>query len=719
MINAFREGRRLGHLPKTLPDGSPWPKISIVTPSYNCGKYIEGTILSVLEQDYPNVEHIVVDGASKDATAAILDKYRGVLAHVIQEPDTGQSNAINKGMRLATGEILTWLNSDDMLAPGALASIAMAFHMSGADLVAGGLQLFQDGKMLGTHLTSCTDGPLPAEEISDLFGGWQTGKFFYQPEVMFTRDIWLRAGGYVREDLHLCMDVEMWLRFAACGASLHVIGAPVAMFRLHAEQKTNNQNASPDEYLPVANAWRAQRGLPAIAKQTTSDNPPPLRVAFVNDIGFRYGAGIAHQRLFNVLSSAGHTLEVYSTGFQSSKEEYEQRASKIMTQLQEFAPDLVVSGNLHCTLANSDMLERMTSHWPTCFCIHDLWVLTGHCPHPGFLECGKYLKGCDHTCPSPGTYPIIDPADIQDAWAGKRRVMAKPNLLALANSRWTKGHYDSCATPGREAKLLRLGCDIAHFHPGSAREARQLIGVDQNAFVVLMPMVDFSSPFKGSIEGLEALTQAGLENLQILCFGVVEDEIIKRFPLLKALGYLYDQEVVAAAYRSADVVVSFSHAETFGQTLMEAACCGIPALAYRCTGLTDAVTHGVGGYLVDETPAALIERLRELHRDAGLRADLGAWGSIHSRNTRSLHSEYHSFHTLVEGSGLLAPGRLSKNIFFDKIIVEHPVGPTEFAEQRSAFAAFKETLHRILPRPIWLAMRKVYRGLKFVFGISS
>lgn len=709
MRDAFKGNKNDLTLPPTLPGGSPWPRISIVTPSYNNAKYIDDTIVSVFLQGYPNVEHIIVDGASRDGTSAILDRHRDKLAHVIQEPDTGQSDAINKGMRLATGDIVTWLNSDDMLAPGALAAVAMGFHSSGADLVAGGCQLYRNGRFLGTHLTSCADGPLPAEEISDLYGGWQTGKFFYQPEVMFTRELWLRAGGHVREDLHFCMDVEMWLRFATCGANLHVIGAPVAMFRLHEEQKTSNLQASPDEFLPIGNAWRAERGLAPISGQHQDAPPPPLRVAFVNDIGFLYGAGIAHKRLFKALVAAGHVCEVWSTGFQSDREQYEQRAGQVLSDLHNFAPDLVVCGNLHCTLADSDMLERLTEHWPTCFCLHDLWLLTGHCPHPEFLDCDKHLAGCDHTCPSPGTYPAIAPGDIHDAWAGKRRVMARDNFLALVNSAWTREQYNRCAADGRKPRLLRLGCDDEAFHPGNRQEARQALGLEEDAFVVLMPMVDFSSPFKGAIAGLEALSGAGLEKLHILCFGVVEKEVLERYPLLKSLGYQHEPAQVATACRASDVVVSFSRAETFGQTLMEAACCGIPTLAYRCTGLTDAVADGITGFLVPTSPDALIERLRELHRDAGLRSALGAWAYIHSRNTRTLHSEYHSFHTALKDACLLPAGRIGKNIFMAPAIARDNV--VMHIEKPSVFGMFKDRVRRMLPYPVWAALRRMYRGV--------
>ena len=139
-------------IPAGLPDGRPWPRISIVTPSFNQGRFIEETILSVLGQGYPNLEYIVIDGGSTDETGAVLERYRDQLDHVVSEKDDGQSHAINKGMAIATGEILTWLNSDDMLAPGALFAMAIAFATSRAEIVAGIAEIYRDGQ---AHLRAC------------------------------------------------------------------------------------------------------------------------------------------------------------------------------------------------------------------------------------------------------------------------------------------------------------------------------------------------------------------------------------------------------------------------------------------------------------------------------------------------------------------------------------------------------------------------------------
>ena len=116
-------------MPETLPDGSPWPKISVVTPSFNQGQFIEETIRSVLLQGYPNLEYIIIDGGSTDNTLEVIRKYEPWLTYWVSEPDRGQSHAINKGIGKAMGEILFWLNSDDLVLPSVFFRIAKMFRI--------------------------------------------------------------------------------------------------------------------------------------------------------------------------------------------------------------------------------------------------------------------------------------------------------------------------------------------------------------------------------------------------------------------------------------------------------------------------------------------------------------------------------------------------------------------------------------------------------------
>src|SRR5918996_5491103 len=134
-------------LPETMPDGCVWPRISIVTPSYNQGQFIEETIRSVLLQGYPSFEYIVIDGGSTDDSKEIIQKYEPWLTYWVSEPDRGQAHAINKGFARATGDIIQWVNSDDLLTPGALAEVGRLISLNPGAMIAGGCENFwADGK---------------------------------------------------------------------------------------------------------------------------------------------------------------------------------------------------------------------------------------------------------------------------------------------------------------------------------------------------------------------------------------------------------------------------------------------------------------------------------------------------------------------------------------------------------------------------------------------
>jgi GT2 family glycosyltransferase len=250
--------------PACLSSGRPWPKISVVTVTYNQGRYLEETIRSVLLQGYPNLEYIVIDGGSTDNTRVILDRYRHELAYCLSEKDNGQSDALNKGFRKATGDILAWLNSDDRYMPWTLWRVAHAFDVYEADMVAGGCALVHsDGRMsFRTHHTALPIGrpvTLPLDQLLDLKGSWQKGKFFYQPEVFWTRGLWERSGACVDAGLFYSMDYELWLRMARSGAQIVHVPDTLALFRIHEKQKTSGEL----RFLPELRSVRAnfKRGL--------------------------------------------------------------------------------------------------------------------------------------------------------------------------------------------------------------------------------------------------------------------------------------------------------------------------------------------------------------------------------------------------------------------------------------------------------------------------
>jgi hypothetical protein len=222
-----------------LPEGTAdWPRISIITPSFNQAPFIEETLLSVLNQQYPNLQYIVVDGASTDGTVDILERYRHRLDHLIIEPDDGQTQAINKGLRLADGEIIGWLNSDDLLGPGALHMVALSWLKTRADLLAGICAEHSDRGIRLINKPRAGPRDFNVDQLGMIFERWLQGWFFHQPEVFFHRSL-LDKAGLLDETLEYSMDYDLWMRFAQAGATLTVVDWPFAFFRKHPGQKTN------------------------------------------------------------------------------------------------------------------------------------------------------------------------------------------------------------------------------------------------------------------------------------------------------------------------------------------------------------------------------------------------------------------------------------------------------------------------------------------------
>jgi Glycosyl transferase family 2 len=220
-----------------------WPKISVVMVSFNQVSFLEEGLRSVLQQNYPNLEFIVVDGNSTDGSAEIVKRYQDRLSHLIIEPDRGQSDGLNKGFALATGDILTWVNSDDLLEPGALFRVAQAFSCYGVDIVAGGCRQIglKRDVIINNHHNRLPFGipvALPLGLLLEMDRCWLAGSFFYQPEVFFTRDIWERSGGKLRTDLNYILDYDLWVRMAAAGANVVHIPDYLAYSRTHDQQKT-------------------------------------------------------------------------------------------------------------------------------------------------------------------------------------------------------------------------------------------------------------------------------------------------------------------------------------------------------------------------------------------------------------------------------------------------------------------------------------------------
>ena len=261
-------------------------RVTIVTPAFQHGRYLEETIRSVLLQNHPNLEYIVIDGGSTDETAAILEKYRPWLSFTRTAPDRGQAHAINLGFSLASGQLLGWLNSDDFYLPGALAALSDTAAKSNADFFYGdGLELSESNNTVSYALA-----PLAAARYRD-FGG-----------IVFSHSAFWRDSIHepIWEAMRCNVDGELWQRLLP-GRRLRYIPQPLGLVRIQPDAKTVHPRhrdawaADAEKYQALHGRWPAPRSLIAYEHR------------YVQRIVARYRARLNRRQRQAVLATCGWT----------------------------------------------------------------------------------------------------------------------------------------------------------------------------------------------------------------------------------------------------------------------------------------------------------------------------------------------------------------------------------------------------------------------------
>src|SRR5262249_55409307 len=212
-----------------------WPRITVVTPSLNQGRFIEETIRSILLQGYPDLEYIVLDGGSTDHSVEIIRKYSPWISFWVSEPDSGQSAAINRGLAMGSGSYGTWMNSDDMLCKNALTNHASRCGLAG-DFVYVGDCVYVDetSTVLFTHRGRVHS----FEDLVRISSVWRQG-CIDQPAVLFPLRLARQVGG-LNEGNHLSMDFELWGQFLLAGAEFCYTEIPFGHFRCQRMQKSQD-----------------------------------------------------------------------------------------------------------------------------------------------------------------------------------------------------------------------------------------------------------------------------------------------------------------------------------------------------------------------------------------------------------------------------------------------------------------------------------------------
>ncbi|WP_051957619.1 glycosyltransferase family 2 protein [Altibacter lentus] len=238
-----------------------FPKISVVTPNYNLGAFLERTITSVLDQKYPNLEYIIIDGGSTDHSLDIIARYQHKLAYFVSEPDKGMYDAINKGFSVATGDIMCWINSDDIFWEGSFTHVARLFteHTHVQWLQGYPTVINETGEMIYKR------DPVVSPEHFYTKKFLEDGRYIQQESTFWTKALWEKAGGHVSETYTLANDFELWMRFFK-HATLHATRQQLGAFRVRAGQ----QSANAERYSKEAEACvdRYYASLPFYKKLT-------------------------------------------------------------------------------------------------------------------------------------------------------------------------------------------------------------------------------------------------------------------------------------------------------------------------------------------------------------------------------------------------------------------------------------------------------------------
>ncbi len=374
-----------------------------------------------------------------------------------------------------------------------------------------------------------------------------------------------------------------------------------------------------------------------------------LRVLFLNDVGFQYGAGIAQMRQIQSFLLMGcevaglcwsHGVEAQIPfiphdasgtwlGLRQMPHLHRSRGSDdemiikgLLEEIYDISPDLIVVGNLHGARWPLELLSVLREQGiPMVVYMHDLFWLSGRCAYSG--ECLKFISGCDATCPTAHEYPELEPSKIENAWKLRRSLFCGPDGIPLAtNSDWiTRLAHDALA-PTTKSETIYLGLDTCFYRPIDKKLARRLLRLSQDEFIILSGAVNVYENRKG-VKYLQEIIHYLHSSATFIVFG----ENSLTMDGVYSSGLLRDYRKMILLYNAADVFIGTALQEAFGQTFCEASACELPVVAFNIGGVSEVITDAQTGILVPPGDnKEMIKAIGTLRNDRAFRVVLGRAG---------------------------------------------------------------------------------------------
>ncbi len=410
---------------------------------------------------------------------------------------------------------------------------------------------------------------------------------------------------------------------------------------------------------------------PVIDKRRTADLPK--RVLFLNDVAFQYGAGVAQARQVEAFLALG--IEVGVLAWSPGAISLEDVATRpidpdlwlgirevnhleggktlsddaliagLLMEVARFNPAIILVGNLHAARWPFRLLPALTQIGCRVICfVHDAYLFTGRCAYPS--ACRLYLTGCNETCPTATHYPALEPARIAGAWQVRREIFGGPDgLEVVANSHWSRDMFRTAIPNCHWAETIELGADEFVFTPGDKHAARKALGLPDDKPLVLCAAVNFQEDRKGG-QQLRDIVAALSDEMTFAAFGHNAHEI----PGLIGLGYHLRAEKLALCYQAADLFLGTATEEAFGQTVMEAQLCGIPAVVFQAGGVVEIVRNEITGKLVRNGDAQdAIAKLRDALADERFMKVAGPWARQYAISRFSMWAHEERWHRFLVG----------------------------------------------------------------------